>query len=106
MIGAPEHEKIKERKREQHKLYLDNITGSAKHKIRIEKTRNTKNSRNINDGFMERVNAFKTQIREGLYYNCIVFNRYLHRRSVSRFRFDGYKYLNENILFCEDSHDA
>ena len=77
IIGTPEHKKIKARKGEQDKLCLDNIRGSPKHKIRIEKNRNLKNSCNSND-FRERVNAFKTQIKEGPYYICIVY-----RRSVS-----------------------
>ena len=64
-----------------------------------------KNSRTRNDGFIERLNAFKTQIQESPHYICIVCNRCLYRRSVSRFRFDSYKDLNENILFCVDSHD-
>ena len=63
ITGTTENEKIKARKREQHKLYLVNIRGSPKHKIRIEKNRNMKNSRNGNDDFMERVNAFKTDSR-------------------------------------------
>ena len=37
MIGTPEHEKIKARKRERHKVYLDNIRESPKCKIRTEK---------------------------------------------------------------------
>ena len=59
IIGIPEHEKIKARKREQHKIYLDKIRGPAKHNIRILKNRNMKNISNRNDGFMERVNAAK-----------------------------------------------
>ena len=57
-----------------------------------------KNSHNRNDGFMERVNAFKTQIQECLYYICIVYIRCLYRRSVSRFRMDSYKDLNKNFI--------
>ena len=94
------------RKREQHKLYFHNIKGSPKHKIKIEKSRNMKNSCNRNDGFMERINAFKTQIKEGSYYIGIVYNKYLYRKSVSRIRFHSYKDLNENILFCVDAHDG
>ena len=55
---------------------------------------------------MEIVNAFKTQIQEGPHYICIVCNRCLYRRSISQFRYDSYKDLNENILFCVDSHDG
>ena len=77
MIGTPEHEKIKARKRERHKVYLVNIRESPKCKIRTEKKRNIKNRRYRNDGFMERVNAFKTQIQECLYYICINCNRCL-----------------------------
>ena len=40
IFGTLEQEKIKARKREQHKLYLGNITESPKHKMRIEKNRN------------------------------------------------------------------
>ena len=106
IIGIPEHEKIKARKREQHKIYLDKIRGPAKHNIRILKNRNMKNISNRNDGFMERVNAAKAHIQGGPFYNYIACNRYLYRRSVCRFRFDSYKNSNENILFCVDSHDG
>ena len=37
LTGTTEQEKGKTRKREQHKFCLDNIRGSPKHKIRIEK---------------------------------------------------------------------
>ena len=47
-----------------------------------KKKRNVKNSRNRNDGFRERFNAFKTHIPKGSYYICIVSNRCLYKRSV------------------------
>ena len=106
MIGTPEHEKIKARKRERHKVYLDHIRESPKCKIRTEKKRNIKSRRYINDGFMERVNAFKTQIQECLYYICINCNRCLQKRLVFRFGFNSFKDLNENISFCVDLHDG
>ena len=57
-----------------------------------------RDSHNRNDGLMERVDAFKTQIQECLYYFCILYNRFLYRRSVSRFRYDSSKDLND--LLC------
>ena len=48
---------------------------------------------------MERDNAFKTYISEEPFLICVVCNRCLWRRSVSSFRFDSCKYVNENIIF-------
>lgn len=58
-----------------------------------------KNSGNRNNGFMKRTNALKTQIQEGSYYIVTVWNRCLDRESISRFRFDSYKDLNEKYYF-------
>ena len=49
--------------------------------------------------FSERVNAFKTQIQKVAYNICIVFYRYLYRRSVSRFKLVSYKDLKRTYYF-------
>ena len=105
VIGTPEHKKIKARKIQQQNIYLGNFRGSPKQKIKFKTNRNLKKSFNRNDGFMERVNAFKIQIQEGSDNICIACNRCLHRMSVSRFRFHSYKDLNEDMFYLQ-SHNG
>ena len=58
-----------------------------------------KNIRNRNDGSVERELIHLKQIQKGLYYICIVCNRCLQRKWISRLRFDSYK----DLSFCVDS---
>ena len=101
ICGTQEHEDLKARKRKQHKVFLDNIKGSPQHEKRKEKDRIRRN-----DGYKDRVSAFKMQIQEGPFYVCIVCNRCMYRRSICCFRFENYQNLDENMLFVVKSHDG
>ena len=89
--------------KDQQNLYLGNVRRSPKHKIKFKTNKNLKNSFNRNDGFMERVNAFKIPVQEGS--DNYSFNRCLYRMSDSRFRFDSYKDRNDD-MFYRHSHNG
>ena len=87
--GTEEHENIKKRKRIHEREKSASILGSPKHdKIKQRKREHINKFRK--NSSTDRVTKFKSRIRQGPCYICIVYNRCLYRRSVISFCANNY----------------
>ena len=96
--GSPQHRRINEKKRQQGKLSYAEIKGPLKFGSMMDKRKGI-------TSFDKTVSKFKTLIKSGPVFVCVLWNRCHYQKSVTFFKMHRYN-VDEGAIFVVISYDG